>query len=865
MKRNLLALALAAMTVVSASAVPAKRLTKTVTQPDGSTITLTQIGDERYHAYVTSDGLTVDFTPEGYAVYNGVNGVSQIYAHELNERTAEEQSFIASKSTELTFQACRAASPRYQQMIATQKPATVKMSRSNKAISIEQEDSQVPHVGEANIPVLLVNYTDVKFKDDDPKATFEKFFNEGESSVYQYFRDMSNKAYDPKFKVMGPYTLAHNRKYYGGTSSTGSDEHPGYMVNEAVKLADEDPDIDFSIFDNDGDGECDVVIVLYAGVGQASSGLAQAVWPCQWTLSADGGTVNVDGVKVDKFAVFNELNGTYQNQVDGVGTVCHEFSHCLGLPDFYDTNYSGKMGMDYWSVMDTGCYNNDGYTPLGYSAYEKAFMGWITLHEGEANTKYTLPVLNDMSNPQTEAVVLVNDKDNDEYFIFENRKKQGWDAYMSDEGMLITHVTYKAYYWTNNLVNNYTLQRMTVVPADNLWTSSTLSADLWPKSYATEFTDDSKPAAKVNTGSTLGKPVTEITRDSSTGVVTFWVDRAPVPTLTAPVFNDPTVDNNNLTISWQPVEQEGVDVTYSLSAWEQVTSVPAPTVWYTPSTHSGADWSIENYVKAYTNYTLFGNSSSVGKLTSSETVTPTDGVITVAAKVARYSSDKGVKMVISLIDSDNNVAASETITIPDTASNTDYLYYSAAFVGLDNSQSYKIRIANEAVKARFKLTEILGFSGDYQGADDDLYTAALNEAMNPSASAPARVAEEQRAGKHIVVTGITDSSYTITGLTDGIYNYRVKAIPVDEALAYESEWSDVESVELGSTGIAEVNDNVQTASYLILNGEIVATPGAKLYSVSGVEMAGNGAGRFSVAPGAYILVTPGFRPAKIVL
>lgn len=82
MKRKILTLAMAALTVASAYAVPAKRLTRTVTQPDGSTVTVTLTGDEWFHSYVTSDGLTVDFTPEGYAVYRSADGVSSVYVHQ---------------------------------------------------------------------------------------------------------------------------------------------------------------------------------------------------------------------------------------------------------------------------------------------------------------------------------------------------------------------------------------------------------------------------------------------------------------------------------------------------------------------------------------------------------------------------------------------------------------------------------------------------------------------------------------------------------------------------------------------------------------------------------------------------------------
>jgi immune inhibitor A len=238
MKRKLLAMAVAALTVASASAVPAKRLVKTVTQPDGTNLTVTQMGDERFHAFVTSDGLTVDFTPEGYAVYRATDGATAVYAHELSQRTADEKSFIAAKSTSLTFQANRAASPRYQAMLNNNTGANVKMVNNQGRISIEHQDSQVPHSGVAKIPILLVEYTDIKFKDSDPKSTFEQFFAGTEGvSAHQYFYEMSQGQYDPQFDVYGPYTLSKNRKYYGGSDYYGNDEKPGQMVKEAVQLA----------------------------------------------------------------------------------------------------------------------------------------------------------------------------------------------------------------------------------------------------------------------------------------------------------------------------------------------------------------------------------------------------------------------------------------------------------------------------------------------------------------------------------------------------------------------------------------------------------------------------------------------------
>jgi M6 family metalloprotease-like protein len=863
MKRKLLAMAVAALTVASASAVPAKRLVKTVTQPDGTNLTVTQMGDERFHAFVTSDGLTVDFTPEGYAVYRATDGATAVYAHELSQRTADEKSFIAAKSTSLTFQANRAASPRYQAMLNNNTGANVKMVNNQGRISIEHQDSQVPHSGVAKIPILLVEYTDIKFKDSDPKSTFEQFFAGTEGvSAHQYFYEMSQGQYDPQFDVYGPYTLSKNRKYYGGSDYYGNDEKPGQMVKEAVQLA--NSEVDFSQYDNDGDGNCDVMIVLYAGVGQASSGVTSAVWPCQWTLSDSGaGAITCDGVTINDFAVFNELNGSNSSKIDGIGTFCHEFSHCLGLPDFYETTYShGYYGMNEWSLLDYGCYNNDGYTPVGYTAYEKAFMGWLNLTEGVSNTQYTLPVLNNADDPQNFAVVLVNSKDQNEYFIFESRDQQGWDQYMSDKGMLITHVTYNASAWNNNTVNNSSLQRMTVVPADNKLTESTNSADLWPKSYATEFTNTSTPAAKTNTGSYLSRPITEITRDASTGAVTFWLEKEPIPTLSAPTINDTEViEQGSFTASWEPVTAEDTDVTYTMQVWPKNSSMPAPELWsdFANGNPGNVTWTTSGYAKTYGTYVLLGTASQEGALTSAEKLAPENGVISIVANARSYGSDTGCTLVLSLLDSNGNTVASSDQSVTSTAG-----YVSCAFSGLDESQSYSVKFANSGSKKRISVYSIMAFAGDYSGQDDEVYDAALSE-LSSATTAPAREPSVETVGERITITGITDTSYTISNLEGDCYRFRVKAVPVDDTKAYESAWSTTTEVTFSRSGISDIVSEQPQAAWLIVNGQLVATPGARLFSVSGTEIKALSAGRFAPAPGAYILVTPGCSPAKIVL
>ena len=417
MKKLILTAVGVAMAATTAFGVPARRDWRTFTQTDGTTITVRLVGDENFHAYVTADG---NFR------YITADGTTSAIAHDAANRDEAENSFVATNACTLkSLHQASMATPR----------------RAREISKANENESQVPTLGAPRIPVLLLAYADYDFRDGKNAInTFTEFFESGDESARQYFVDQSNGKYTPQFDIYGPYTLSKNRSAYGGNIGD-YDRGVGTMVGEGCQGLDNS--IDFSKYDNDGDGECDVVIVIYAGDGEASSDApdaANAVWPCQWELSSSdfGKSLRLDGVKVDKFGVFNELSGFDLSEIDGIGTFCHEFSHCLGLPDFYCTNdYSNYFGMSDWSLMDYGCYNNEGYTPIGYSAYEKNFMGWIDYVEPQDNTRYTLPVFNSKNAANDVALKITNPTNSNEYYIVENRARQGWDRYIYGEGLAL--------------------------------------------------------------------------------------------------------------------------------------------------------------------------------------------------------------------------------------------------------------------------------------------------------------------------------------------------------------------------------------------------------------------------------------------
>lgn len=529
---NLKAILLTGLTLgiaIPAFSVPARQGVRTYTQSDGTSISVMLIGDEHFHTFVTTDGLTVERDSSGDFYYLSPAGRTSVLAHNPELRGEKETDYLESAKASLSVE--NLFDSRAEKIAHRRAPE----------IETRANVSQVPHEGSPRVPIILVEYKDKKFTDADPLTTFKDFFNTGEKSAYRYFYDQSNGKFTPQFDVYGPYTLSENRAYYGGNDMYGEDKGVGKMVAEGVLGLDNQ--IDYSLYDNDKDGECDVMIVLYAGDGEASSyanDAENAIWPCQWTLTGSDyrKALTLDDTKINKFAVFNEVNGSNLRKIDGIGTFCHEFSHCLGLPDFYDTTYGPRFGMGPWSLLDAGSYNDDCYTPVGYSAYEKEFMGWIRIEEGRPDTYYTLPIFNKGSEETDKAVRLSNPNDPDEYFIIENRRRQGWDKYMAAEGLFIYHVAYNSYAWQNNTVNN-SLQRMTPVPSDNSLKMNSynyggtmvyeintgdLRGDLWPYGGNNSFTDSSLPAQEMYTGGLLGKPVTEM-KINSDGTASFWLQK----------------------------------------------------------------------------------------------------------------------------------------------------------------------------------------------------------------------------------------------------------------------------------------------------------------------------------------------------
>lgn len=358
--------------------------------------------------------------------------------------------------------------------------------------------------------VILVNFQDVQFI--TPYDEIHEMIN-GENysrtlgsgltritangSARQYFIDQSWGQYQPQFDVVGPYTISHNYSHYGKNSTqTGSDERAYEMIYEACVLADQNG-VDFSLYDNNGDGDVDFVYVIYAGEGEADGGDANTIWPhTYWLKNGYGVTLTLDHRDIDTYACGNELmHGTEIRT--GIGTFCHEFSHVLGLPDLYNTqsSHSSKL-MGYWDILDAGSYNNAGNTPPSYSAYERFFMGWLTPTQISGDLFVTLHPLNTGRGAALIASsmhnLIGNDPNPTTFYMLELRKKSGWDKYLPGSGMMITKIKYNYWSWQQNTVNNSTWNLgVDIIEADGISTSDYIGGkakDLFP-SGAKEYKD----------------------------------------------------------------------------------------------------------------------------------------------------------------------------------------------------------------------------------------------------------------------------------------------------------------------------------------------------------------------------------------
>lgn len=302
--------------------------------------------------------------------------------------------------------------------------------------------------------VILAQFANLKFK-----HTREDFQNLLTKSGYskngatgcakEYFDAQFGGSVDFKFDVSGIITLSQDLDHYGGNTSGSngveSDKAPEQMVIEACRLA--DANIDFSLYDDDGDGEVDNVFVFFAGGDEAEGAGDDCIWSHAWYIRDGAGQdLVLDGKTINRYACTSEMtrykdaSGNIKQRLAGIGSFCHEYSHTFGLPDMYDTDYdaSGGRSEALWvstSIMDGGNQSNAGATPPYFNAIEREILGISEPEVISSSGVYSLEPIH------KEGQVYRIDTDvEDEYFLLECRAEEGWDAYIGGSGLLVYHI-----------------------------------------------------------------------------------------------------------------------------------------------------------------------------------------------------------------------------------------------------------------------------------------------------------------------------------------------------------------------------------------------------------------------------------------
>ena len=550
MSKNILLTILFLAVSLTVSAIPAKRMWKTMCQPDGTQVDLMLVGDEHQHYFITTDGMPVMEEGSRYFFARATEDAlvpSDIQARNVSERNTADKERLLDMQTTWTSR---------RQKIRSQAVAQVFPNKVGTR--------KAKYTGKKKGLVILVAFNDKDFA--TPKSTFEKMANqEGYTengaigSVHDYFYDNSYGKFDLTFDVVGPYKASKSWAWYGENFG-GSDQ--AHRVSELIQFAMKEAgkEVNYKDYDWDGDGEVDQVYIIYAGYAESSGADSRTIWPHE---SSFGGVVEwggetydlrlkINGMYLNTYACGSELRGTEGTEVDGIGTMCHEFSHCLGLPDFYDTAANGKgltgnYGMDMWDVMDAGAYNGDSNIPMAYSGYERHFCGWLNYKELTEPCKVSN--MKPLGNGG-DVYRITNPGNKDEYYLLEYRNGgYKWDKGMSSKyigltasGLMVTHVTYNAQRWEANTVNRTGAgyQCMTIFHADNSEKTTfqeggvtyidtyEYTGDLYPSNNSSnkELTDTSTPAATLNTKNSDGtllmhRPVTNITKKIGSMSFTF--------------------------------------------------------------------------------------------------------------------------------------------------------------------------------------------------------------------------------------------------------------------------------------------------------------------------------------------------------
>ena len=441
---------LALLLSITAMARPVRHAVYTLVQPDGSIFHARFHGDEFMRVKTDMMGRAIMQDDAGwwcYASYHD-DGTKVCSGFKVGSQAPVS---VLSESSDIPYrQLSRLAAVKRSSVMEDEVPLMRRL-RTGAVHSTKSDEQEV--IVKHGI-VILAQFANLKFKhtreDFERLLSSEGYSRDGAAGSAKEYFDMQFRG-DVRFEfaVSEIVTLSRNLDYYGGnvssTDRAESDRNPEDMIIEACRLVDDD--VDFSLYDDDGNGEVDNVFVFFAGGDEAEGAGDDCIWSHAWYLRDGAGrNVSLDGKIINRYACTAEMaryqtpDGEIRQRLAGIGTFCHEYSHTFGLPDMYDTDYEGSGGESeaLWgctSMMDSGNQNNGGTTPPYFNAIEREILGISVPELIETDGVYRLEPINESGR----CYKIETDVEG-EYYLLECRAAKGWDAHIGGSGLLVYHI-----------------------------------------------------------------------------------------------------------------------------------------------------------------------------------------------------------------------------------------------------------------------------------------------------------------------------------------------------------------------------------------------------------------------------------------
>lgn len=500
--------------------------TLTFTQPDGATFDVVGRGDQHRAVFETTSGYTVVPDTEGVYRYAQLAPSGEL----IPTSTRADASPPAGLTPGLRAQPRATRGFRDQTQGFLQGGRRCEQRWEERKDRLTRDGRRAPPgrgtVGSYRGLCILVQFPDVhgtiarqEVDDFCNLPGYRGFGNNG--SVYEYFLDVSGGRFQYRNSVVGYYTAKHPRSYYTDEKIPDGTRARELITEALLDLKTQG--FDFKSLSADGEGYVYAVNVFYAG--KRVNNWPKGLWPHSWSLARP--LELAPGRRAFDYQI------TDMGAELTLATFCHENGHMVcDFPDLYDYGYESN-GIGNYSLMCAA--GDDPKDPVRVDAYLRLKAGWI----GKVTT-----AADGMTAelPADGSEVLLFPKSAIEYYLIENRFRQGRDATLPASGLAVWHVDERG----SNNNEQMTAARhyeCALVQADGKLDlergkNQGDAGDLFSNTTQSVFSDASTPAARWWDGTASGLRL----RDISAPGERMSLRVGDAPATAAPLTGETTPD-----------------------------------------------------------------------------------------------------------------------------------------------------------------------------------------------------------------------------------------------------------------------------------------------------------------------------------